>query len=584
MQKDSMLKKLHIVGTRKSYLDLARGRLVLVSAFFAVFYIIILARVVDLNLIQGEFSYSSDVSLQQTAVSHPEQTRRADIVDRNGVLLARSISSASLYADPVLVQDPEGVVVDLMRLFPDLNKAALLRNLKSKKRFVWIKRNITPKEQNEVLYLGYPGLGFKTEDRRVYPHGSMMSHIVGTTSVDGQGLSGIEVSYNDNLFETEDPLSLTVDVRLQHALQRELLNAVESFSAKAAAGLILDVNTGEVLAAVSLPSFNPHEYAKASVNEKFNRFSLGVYELGSTFKIFSTAAFLEQKKSGMDKTFDVRDPIKVGRFVIEDYHPEDRILSAPEVFIHSSNIGSALMVKEIGGEKLKDFYQSLGLLDKTVFDLSEVGSPLVPQKWREVNALTASYGHGIAVSPLQLVSAAATIVNGGHAVKPRLVMPQSAKDQVYKGKDFPVKFQIVSEETSYQMRQLLRLAVMRGTGTNANAPGYSVGGKTGTAEKSSASGYMRNKLLSSFLGFFPMTDPQYAIYVMVDEPKGNKKSFGYATGGWVAAPAFKKITESMVSILGIPPLVSYQEDEMAVNLVAYLKDSDENMGASLESN
>lgn len=584
MQKDAALKKLHMVGTRKSHLDLARGRLVLVSAFFAVFYIVILARVVDLNLIQGEFSYHSEVSLQQTAISQDGKSRRADIVDRNGVLLARSISSASLYADPVMVQNPAEVAVDLARLFPDLNKTRLLKNLKSKKRFVWIKRNITPKEQNEVLYLGYPGLGFKTEDRRVYPHGSMASHVVGATSVDGQGLSGIEVSYNDGLAQTENPLSLTIDVRLQHALQRELQSTIESFSAKAATGLILDVHSGEVLAAVSLPDFNPHEYAKTSVEEKFNRFSLGVYELGSTFKIFSTAAFLEEKKLGIDETFDVRDPIKIGRFVIEDYHPENRILSAPEVFIHSSNIGSALMVREIGGDKLQDFYQSLGLLDKAAFDLTEVGAPLVPQRWREVNALTASYGHGIAVSPLQLIAAAATIVNGGHTVKPHLVMSRSGEGDAGEHDNLPVRFQVVSEETSQQMRQLLRLAVMHGTGTNADVPGYSVGGKTGTAEKSSASGYARNKLLSSFLGFFPMADPQYAIYVMVDEPKGNKKSFGYATGGWVAAPTFKRVAESMVSILGLSPLVSSKEDEVAVNLVSYLQKDDKNLEGDLESN
>jgi cell division protein FtsI (penicillin-binding protein 3) len=346
-------------------------------------------------------------------------------------------------------------------------------------------------------------------------------------------------------------------VRLQHALKREIADTILDFDAKAGAGLIMDVETGEILAATSLPDFDPHDYQSAKDQEVFNRLTLGVYELGSSFKIFSTAALIEKTNAHMGQKFDVREPIEIGRFKIRDYHPEKRILSLPEVFIHSSNIGSAMMGQAVGTEYLKNFYGDLGLFDTPEFEISEMGRPLVPSPWRDVNTLTASYGHGVAVSPLQLVKATASIVNGGVIVNPTLIKSTNLKDLKKKRPDL----RIVSPQTSHRMRQLMRLVVTEGTGAKAEVAGFLVGGKTGTAEKPGKGGYNRKKLISSFLGVFPMDAPRYVIFVMVDEPKGNKASYGYATGGWVGAPTVARVISNMVSILGMSPNNSQERFE-----------------------
>jgi len=278
----------------------------------------------------------------------------------------------------------------------------------------------------------------------------------------------------------------------------------------------------------------------------FNKATLGVYELGSTFKIFSTAALLEKSSHNISSVFDARQPIKMGRFKIRDYHAEKRVLTTPEVFIHSSNIGSAMMGMEVGTENLKNFYRDIGLIESPEFELQEIGKPIVPSPWREINTLTASYGHGIAVSPLQLVSAVSSIVNGGFLIKPTLILNQDKKKNTE-------NIRVVSDKTAHRMRQLLRLVVSEGTGSSADVAGFLVGGKTGTAEKPGKKGYDRKRLISSFMGVFPMDKPQYAVFVMVDEPKGIKETYGYATGGWVGAPTVQRVIKNMVSILNLPP-------------------------------
>jgi len=572
--------KVLLMGSKRSSLELARGRVIMLSIFFVLAYIIVTARVIDLSLIQGSFEdYGVEIAHLQPEA---DIVKRGDIYDRNGVLLARSLQTASLYADPVMIQNPVEVTEDLANLFPDLAYGDLLQKLQSKRRFVWIKRNLSPEDHQKVLYLGHPGLNFKKEDRRIYPQGSLVSHVVGYTSIDGQGLAGVEASFDALLGEGRAPLHLTVDVRLQHALRREIQSAMETFSAKAGAGLIMDVQTGEVLSAVSLPDYDPHDFSEADKEEKFNRVSLGVYELGSTFKIFSTAALLETKKPDMSMSFDAREPLRYGRFTISDYHPEERLLSLPEVFIYSSNIGSALMGEMIGTEALKNFYADLGLMTAPQIELHEIGAPLVPSPWRDINTLTASYGHGIAVSPLHLVNAVSTIVNGGLSVKPTLILQQNNPEKATNQSEV----RVVSPQTAHRMRQLMRLVVTDGTGKIADVPRYQVGGKTGTAEKAGAGGYDRRKLLSSFLGVFPMSAPKYAVFVMIDEPKGTAESYGYATGGWVAAPAVAKVINAMVSILGIPPV---EEDELASSLKRYVKSEEQiererlQYGAQIES-
>jgi cell division protein FtsI (penicillin-binding protein 3) len=316
-----------------------------------------------------------------------------------------------------------------------------------------------------------------------------------------------------------------------------------------------------------LPDFDPAQVGQADDEQVFNRMSLGVYELGSMFKIFSTAALIETQENGMNMRFDASKPIQFGRFRISDYHAENRILSVPEVFMHSSNIGAALMGKTVGTEKLQAFYRDLGLMSPVDFEIREVGAPLLPNPWRELNTLTASYGHGIATSPLQLATAVSMIVNGGYAIKPTMVMNDAAQTQ--KG----ARLRVLSQKTSEEMRELMRLVVTEGTGKSAEVAGYHIGGKTGTAEKPGAHGYDRKRLMSSFVGMFPAENPKYAVLVVVDEPHGNKASYGYATGGWVAAPAVARVVASMASIMGLPA-EDESNDDPADALASYVQGED----------
>lgn len=553
---------IHFTGQKRSTLDLARGRIVLLSAIFVLCYIVIVARVVDLCLIQGEMKKEDAVSVMEKEETPQAAVKRADILDRNGVILARSLKTASLYADPKYIQDPAAVAKDLVKVFPDLSYGDLLQKLQSQKRFVWIKRNMTPDDQYKILYLGYPGLSFKEEERRIYPQGSLAAHAVGYTGIDGHGLGGIEASFDKLLMSRTDPLMTTIDVRIQHALRRETYNAMKAFHGIAGAGMVMDVNSGEVLAAVSLPDFDPQNVDAKKKDKLFNRLSLGVFEPGSTFKIFTTAAVIEHEHASMAQEFDAREPIKVGRFKISDYHAEKRVLTLPEVFMHSSNIGSVRMAQMVGTDNFKNFLSDLGLFKAPTIEIPEVGKPLVPHPWREINTMTASFGHGLAVSPLQLVAASSSIMNGGILVTPTLVMDKALSDRSTKD------IRVVSEQTAHRMRQLMRLVVTDGTGGKADVPGYNVGGKTGTAEKDANGRYDQNKLRSSFLAFFPIENPKYAVYIMVDEPKGTKESYGYATAGWVAAPAVKNVIESMIAINGIKP---QDEDALGGTLSAYVK-------------
>ncbi|MCB9982493.1 MAG: penicillin-binding protein 2 [Rhodospirillales bacterium] len=540
-----------IEGERSSALDLARGRLVLMSGFFILVYMVFAVRAFDLAVIQGRAISADDgVRIAESAVEQAKPAvniRRADITDRNGVLLATTLKTSALFADPYLISDAPGTAGALAKIFPDLQYGEVLQKLQSNKRFVWLQRSVTPDQQYQVLQIGEPGLEFEESYKRFYPQGELTAHLLGYGNIDEQGLAGIELSFNKYLSDGHD-LKLTLDVRLQHALRRETLKAMEEFEATGATGAIMDVTTGEILAGISLPDFNPHDPGAAGKDAIFNRLTLGAYELGSVFKIFSTAALFESRDVPMGTRFDASEPIKMGRFTIHDYHAEDRELTIPEVFMYSSNIGSALMGQAVGTEALRSFYKDLGLLDPLDFEVREVARPLVPDPWREINTLTASYGHGVSTTPLQLVTAVSSIVNGGYVVKPSLVMNEQTDTGEVKE-----NVRIVSARTAQRMRQLLRLVVTDGTAKKAEVKGYRVGGKTGTAEKIVNGKYDSKKKISSFIGVFPMDEPRYAVFIMVDEPKGQKHTWGYATGGWVAAPAVARVIASMTSILGIPP-------------------------------
>lgn len=557
---------IEFTGQKRSTLDMARGRLVLLSLFFVLSYILIGARVVHLTIIEGEMKKSEEtVSYLEAEPVEEKAVRRADILDRNGVILARSLNTSSLYADPHLIADPKVVAKDLAKIFPDMTYGDLLQKLQSDKRFVWIKRNMTPDDQYKILYLGHPGLSFKEEQRRIYPQGSLAAHIVGHTNVDDHGIAGLEASFDKLLTKGNEPLLTTIDVRIQHALRREVYTAMKKFSGVAGTGVVMDVNSGEVVAAVSLPDFDPNEAGeKKNKAALFNNLTLGVFEPGSTFKIFTTAAAIENAGAQMSSTYDAREPLKIGRFKISDYHAQKRIMTLPEVFMHSSNIGSIKMAQAVGVDPFKNFLKDLGLFNKPDIEIPEVGAPIIKTKWQEIDMMTASFGHGIAVSPLQLVTAASSIMNGGILVKPTLVLDKGQGGH----KSDKNSLRVVSEKTAHRMRQLMRLVVTGGTGGNAEVAGYNVGGKTGTADKASQGGYDKNKRRSSFMAFFPSEAPRYAVYIMVDEPKGTKESYGYATAGWVAAPAVGKVIESIVAIEGMKP---QDGDELGHTLDAYVK-------------
>ncbi|MGH1378051.1 MAG: peptidoglycan D,D-transpeptidase FtsI family protein [Alphaproteobacteria bacterium] len=565
-----------IDGDRRSDTFMAQSRLSILGVCFALGYLLVMVRLLDLAVVQNEalFQETANVVIEKEHEVSSLSPRRGDIYDRHGFLLATTLKTPSLFVDPSLVYDGRDLTAKLMAIIPDLDRAKVERAIQAKNRFGWIAHNITPAQQQDILDVGDPSLGFKYEYKRVYPQGSLFAHLVGYTDRDGLGLSGVERGYDDVLSAGKD-VHLSADLRLQHVVRREVSAAMSDFTAKAGSGIILDAQTGEVLAGVSLPDFDLNAAGEARDNEIFNRLTLGVYELGSMFKIFSTAALLELHDAPMGKTFDARKPLKIGRFTINDYHAKKRVMTIPEVFMYSSNIGSALMGKIIGGKALKAFYADLGLLDSMRFDIREIGRPIVPNPWRKSTTLTASYGHGLATTPLQMSAAVASIVNGGMTVNPVLVKSDDAQ--------LKSDVRVISEETSEKMRKLLRLVVTKGTGKNADVEGYSLGGKTGTAEKSVNGRYDRKKLISSFVGAFPMDDPKYVLMVMVDEPKGNKKSYGYATAGWVAAPAVKRIITSMASIIGLPADKYDPENDVAASLDKYLYDEKSKRGKRLVS-
>lgn len=569
-------RSINIEGERRTAVGMAQSRLSILGVCFVVVYLVMAVRLMDLGIVQAYFA-SDDGHISAESVSVKEiAARRGDIYDRNDFLIATTLKKPSLFVDPLMVLDAKGLSAALSNVVPDLNQAKAIKAMNAKNRFGWLVHDITPAQQQQILEIGDPSLGFKYHYSRVYPQGSLFSHMLGYTDSDGLGLAGIERSFDDVLAKGED-VTLSLDLRLQHAVKREVSKAMSDFNAKAGVGIVLDTHSGELLAGVSLPDFDLNEAGTATGNQMFNRLTLGVYELGSMFKIFSTAALLELKNVGMGYTFDARKPLKVGWHRIDDYHAQKRILTVAEVFMYSSNIGSALMGKMIGGPALKAFYKDLGLMDALHFDIKEIGRPLTPNPWRESSTMTVSYGHGISTSPLQMSAAVATIVNGGIALQPTLIKEDE------KTRRMKNEVRVISEETSDAMRKLLRLVVAKGTGRKADVKGMALGGKTGTAEKSVGGGYRRDKLISSFVAAFPMDDPRYVVMVMVDEPKGNKKSYGYATAGWVAAPAVKNIVTSMASILGISADQYDPARDISLDLLPYIHEKSKK-GKQLASN
>ena len=491
---------------------------------------------------------------------------RPDILDRNGQVLATDIQVASLFADPRRVLDIADAVDQLALVLPDINRNAIARRLAAKKSFVWLERGLTPKQQADIHNLGLPGFGFVSETRRVYPAGRTLSHLVGHVNIDNVGMAGIEkfIDDRDPLAKTglsarvkPAPVRLSVDLRVQYALRDELEKSMVKFSAIAAAGIILDVKSGEVVAMSSLPDYDPHVPKEALIPDRINRISKGVFELGSMFKTYTIAMALDSGKVTLDGGYDASQPIKVGRFRIRDYRGKNRFLTIPEIFIYSSNIGAAKAALDVGIEGHIAFLKKLGMLDRLVTELPESAKPLVPNPWRPVNSMTIAFGHGLGVTPLQAAAAGAALFNGGRLMTPTF-LPRTAEEASI------LATQVLKPETSDAMRYLMRLNVVKGTGRRAQVDGYRVGGKTGTAEKAGRGGYQTEKLLNTFIATFPTDDPQYVVLLLLDEPKGTKETFGFATAGWNVTPTVANVVRRVAPMLGVQSdeAIGAQEPEL----------------------
>jgi cell division protein FtsI (penicillin-binding protein 3) len=484
-------------------------------------------------------------------------TARPDILDRNGEILATDVRAPSLFAEPRKIIDVDEAVELLTAVLPGIDATELRERLVSKRGFIWLKREITSKQQQEIHRLGIPGIGFLNENRRVYPNGTEVSHLIGHVNIDNQGIAGIEkwldgrglADLHTAGFATDrlqKPVELAVDLRVQHALRDELVAANEKYKAKAIAGLVSDVRTGEVIAMASLPDYDPNNPREAIDPTRINRLTTGVYEMGSTFKALTVAMALDSGKASLSSSFDARMPLRYGKFAIDDYHAQRRVLSVPEIFTYSSNIGTARMALALGVEHHKSFLRKLGQLDRLRTELPESAEPLVPKRWGEINTVTIAFGHGLSVAPLQAVMGVAALMNGGAMIPPTFLKRSEAEART-------LAVQVVKPETSEKMRYLMRLNAEKGTATKSDVKGYYVGGKTGTAEKVIGGRYSKTKLLTTFMAVMPSDQPRYLLLVMIDEPQPTPESHGFATSGWNAAPTAGKVISRIAPLLRLEP-------------------------------
>ena len=491
---------------------------------------------------------------------------RPDIIDRNGVLLATDIAVASLYADPRKIIDIDEAVELLTATLPDLDARALRQKLSQPNRaFAWLKRQVTPEERDAVYNLGIPGVGFVNERRRVYPQGRLSSHVVGYVDLDTKGIAGIEkfldgqgaiytASLADPSEHKTEPAQMSIDIRVQAALIDELSQAIAKFRAIAGGGIVMDITTGEVLALASLPDFNPNDENKSFSKDQMNKMTSGVFELGSVIKAVTFAMAFDYGTATLESRYDARFPLVIGNARINDYHAKRAILSVPDIFVNSSNIGTARMALDVGLENHQEFLRRVGLFDRLVTELPESARPLLPKRWSKLATATAAFGHGFAVQPLQGAAVVAGLLNGGYLMTPTFLR-RSPEEAMAMAK------QIVKPTTSETMRYLFRLNAAEGTASKADVIGYRVGGKTGTAEKVVNGRYSKEKRLTSFIGAFPMDAPKYLVLVMLDEPKPTPETYGFATSGWNAVPAAAKIIERIAPMLGVEPRFTAEDLE-----------------------
>jgi len=529
----------------------ARARVGLAILAFAAIYAVIGGRLVMFAI--GADSHGA----RQAAVRDAIATARPDIIDRNGDILATDIKAPSLFAEPRRLIDSDEATELLTATLPDLDAAEVRERLSSRKGFVWLKRDITPQQQLDIHRLGIPGVGFLRENKRVYPTGNEVAHLIGLVNIDNQGIAGMEKWLDNNGladlhragFATDrlqQPIELSVDLRVEHALRDELQKAKEKFHAKAASGLVTNVRTGEVVAMVSLPDFDPNNPKEAHDPDRINRLTTGVYEMGSTFKAFTLAMALDSGKYDLNSMWDARAPLHYGKFAIHDDEPKGRFISMKEVFTFSSNIGAARIALAQGVDAHKAFLRKMGQLDRLRTELPESASPIVPRHWGDLNTITIAFGHGIAVAPLQAVMGVSALVNGGYLIPPTF-LKRSEEEAMQLAK------RVIKPETSEKMRFLMRLNAEVGTARKADVNGYYIGGKTGTAEKVVNGRYAKKRVLTAFTGILPADNPRYQVLIMLDEPQALKETYGFITSGWNAVPTAGAVIARIAPLLGVEP-------------------------------
>ena len=529
----------------------ARARIGLAIVAFAVVYSIIAARLVMFAVV------SDGRTAHRVVASDAIATARPDILDRRGEILATDVRVPSLYGEPRRLIDVDEAVELLTADLPDIDATELRERLSSKRGFVWLKRDITPEQQREIYRQGLPGIGFFSENKRSYPNGAEVSHVIGHVNTDNQGIAGMEKWLDGQGLAAlhmaglatdrlQNPVQLAVDLRVQHALRDELVAAHTKFKTTAAAGIVLDVRTGEIVAMVSEPDYDPNNPHEALDPTRINRLTTGVFEMGSTFKTFTIAMALDSGRFNLKSSFDGRGPMSVGRFLIHDFEPENRMLTIPEIFTYSSNIGAARTALAMGVDAHKAFLKKMGQLDRLRTELPESAAPIVPKRWRELNTITIAFGHGLSVAPLQAVTGVAALMNGGILIPPTFLKRTQAEAEA-------LGTRVIKPETSEMMRYLMRLNVEKGTARKADIPGYYIGGKTGTADKVINGRYSKSSVLTDFMAVMPADQPRYLLLIMLDDPKALPETHGFKTSGWNAVPVGGAVVARIAPLLGIEP-------------------------------
>ncbi len=569
---------------RRAAITRTRGRLIWLGLGFSGLFSILALKLAIVTVLLPTLPPAARVAdvgqtlaIELPKLSQPVEiaasTGRAMITDRNGQPLAISLPTAEAYANPQEMADLDEVVAALHKVLGRIDPAALKARLaaeqahwqaagpatpvapgaepaKKPKSFIYVARQITPREEMAINRLGIPGIYFRTTGKRSYPQGREAAHILGGVDVDQSGVAGVERAFDQRLKSDPTPLRLSIDLRVQTIVREELAGAMAEFSAIGGTGIVFDVRSGEVIAMVSLPDYDANAFGAAVPDHRFNRALTGMYEPGSTFKLQTVSMALDSGAVHLWDFFDAANPIHMGRFTITDFEGKHRMLQVPEVLAYSSNLGAAHIAQTVGGERQRAWMEAMGMLDRVGIELPEAGRPLHPpvSNWGELATMTIGFGHGISVSPLHVVRGTAAIANGGLVLQPTILAlaPGEAPQQGVR---------VMSQSTSDTMRKLMRLVVTDGYGKPAEVAGYFVGGKTGTAEKVGDHGYKKHTNVAAFMSVFPMNAPRYAVYMMLDEPHATAATHGYATAAWTAAPAAGKVIGRAGPLLGMFPQI-----------------------------